>query len=137
MLRLGLKDSATLELVPTNNVALTDAQTSTWAITGADPNFLLRSRFSLSPGIYELRTVGGAKLDRIDGVSLYIDSGEGFDERQRVSLRFRSRSNEFVTRFTLMKPARLFRLDPGESPSEIQFSLKALYFKRIGDDRKS
>src|SRR5947209_7164190 len=136
MLRLGLKDSATLELVPTNNVALTDAQTSTWAITGADPNFLLRSRFSLSPGIYELRTVGGAKLDRIEDVSLYIDSGEGFDERQRAYVRFRSRADEFVTRFTLTKPARLFRLDPGESPSDIQFSLKALHFKRIGEVRR-
>jgi glycosyltransferase involved in cell wall biosynthesis len=90
--------------------------------------------FCFSPGLYSIAPAGGRHLERLRGASLYIDTGAGFSESDRLPIDFAPSAgwNSMpegvfaVVRFD--RPVRAIRFDPSTGDARPQFALKGLEF---------
>lgn len=93
-----------------------------WSFTGEDPQFQLKlpGDISLGPGRYKLEMEVPACSADLDYPYLYIDSGCGYNNAERVTLNYQLKGNDhYIAAFTLYGHARKLRFDPCESPLTI------------------
>lgn len=133
-------------LQPTNDLKLVNKKERLWSVTGEDPQFLLRNSFGsrLSPGLYFVAGIGDKDLDRLRDATLYVDTGSGFNESERLPIDFGSfagdkdltqQRNVAVVRFD--RPVRALRFDPSGNEARPTFALKGLSFRRVEQKNSS
>ncbi|RUV36828.1 glycosyltransferase [Mesorhizobium sp. M7A.F.Ca.MR.148.00.0.0] len=104
-----------------------------WTITGDDPQFELLWPGSqpLLPGHYRLSVHVPAETDALTNAHLYIDSGKGYNEFERIDLRFRSNGKSpAVAVFSLDAGAQKLRVDPGEGC--VKIAIGRVRLRRLG-----
>lgn len=93
-----------------------------WTITGDDPQFELLWRGSqpLPPGHYRLSAYVPAEAEALTDARLYVDSGRGYNEIERIDLRFRSNGKGLAaSTFPLSVAASKLRFDPSDRSTQI------------------
>lgn len=116
-----------LEGVPLGNGA------TEWTTTGDDPQFELGWPGSrpLPPGHYRLSVHVPAETDALANAHLYVDSGKGYNEIERIDLRFRSNGKSpAVAVFSLEAGAQKLRVDPSEGSGKI--AIDRVRLRRLG-----
>jgi len=99
-----------------------------WTAVGEDPQFVLSWRFPrvLPAGVYTLTAVGGVDLSTLLRPSLYIDTGAGFNEAERVVVAFTEWSGRISSRVSFERPVCALRFDPSDGDERPTFALEAL-----------
>jgi glycosyltransferase involved in cell wall biosynthesis len=119
-----------------NDLKLIDARLCTWETTGIDPQFALKNKrmFPLPPGHYKMIAIGGIGLWSLTEASIYVNTGLGFSEKERLKIEFfpDERPN-YSAHCVFEKPILDIRFDPA-GRSHLQFGLQSLEFRRIGED---
>lgn len=116
-------------LTPLQHLSLLDGR---WQVTGEDPQFFLRWRFgkAIPSGYYRIDAMGGEGLDQLTGASLYVDSGKGFNEAERIPLRFgRGAGSSWMSWAQFMSPAKRLRFDPSEGGDRPGFNVDSLILR--------
>lgn len=93
-----------------------------WTVTGDDPQFeLLWPGFGpLVPGHYQISARVPAESDALSDGRLYVDSGRGYNEIERIDLRFRSNGKDrTLAVFSLHAGAEKLRFDPSDGSVKI------------------
>ncbi|MBZ9997326.1 glycosyltransferase [Mesorhizobium sp. BH1-1-4] len=93
-----------------------------WIITGDDPQFELLWPGSepLPPGHYRLSARVPAEWDALTDMHLYVDSGRGYNEIERINLRFCSNGKGLATAtFPISVPTSKLRFDPSARRGQI------------------
>ncbi|WP_256749444.1 glycosyltransferase [Mesorhizobium sp. Mes31] len=93
-----------------------------WTITGDDPQFELLWRGSqpLPAGHYRLSAYVPAEAEALTDARLYVDSGRGYSEVERIDLRFRSNGKGLAAAtFPLSVAASKLRFDPSDRSAQI------------------
>ncbi len=86
---------------------------SVWQSKVGDPQFVLRPRSNLMPGRYEVELDVAGIIAPMVRPKLYFDYGEGFSERNAITLSFKPRyGGKAVAKFQLKKNCREIRFDP-------------------------
>jgi glycosyltransferase involved in cell wall biosynthesis len=119
-----------------NDLKLIDARQCTWETTGKDPQFALKNKkiFPLPPGHYKMIAIGGTGLWSLTEASIYIDTGLGFSENERLKLEFLPDERPHYFAYCVFeKPVLNIRFDPA-GQSRIRFGLQSFEFRRIGED---
>jgi len=128
------------KVIPVLDIELMDPKSRTWAVTGVDPQFALqkgRLRFPLSAGEYKMTAIGGVGLDALRDACLYIDTGAGYNENQRIDIRFDAEDSGAYTAFCSFEaPVVALRLDP-TSGDYAEFSLTGVEFRRVTKESPS
>lgn len=104
-----------------------------WTITGEDPQFeLLWPGFQpLLPGHYRLSAHVPPESDALTDADLYVDSGKGYNEIERIDLRFRSnRKGPAAAIFALSVAASKLRFDPSDRSAQI--TIGRVRLRRLG-----
>lgn len=116
-----------LEAVPSGKGA------TEWAIAGEDPQFeLLWPGFGpLVPGHYQISARVPAGSNALTDAYLYVDSGKGYNEIERIDLSFRSnKKSPAVAVFSLEAGAQKLRVDPGEG--SVKIAIGRVRLRRLG-----
>ncbi|TPJ68445.1 glycosyltransferase family 2 protein [Mesorhizobium sp. B2-7-1] len=103
-----------------------------WTATGNDPQFelLWPASLPLSPGHYRLSVRALADTGTFADARLYVDSGRGYNEVERIDLHFRSHGKGRVAAiFPLYTGAAKLRFDPTSSPGKI--TIRHVRLRRI------
>ena len=110
-----------------------DNRANEWTVTGDDPQFeLLWPGFGpLVPGHYQISARVPAESDGLTDARLYVDSGRGFNEIERIDLRFRPNGKGPVAAtFSLHAGAGKLRFDP--SDSSVKIAIGRVRLRRLG-----
>ncbi|TIR25666.1 MAG: glycosyltransferase [Mesorhizobium sp.] len=97
-------------------------QATEWTVTGDDPQLelLWSGSLPLAPGHYRLTLRGPADAETFADTRLYIDSGRGYNEVERIDLRFHSNGGGLAeTIFPLYAQAAKLRFDPSDRSRQI------------------
>lgn len=124
-----------LKMKALRGVRLLDKQRYTWAVTDEDPQFGLSARYGLylQSGFYRLSAVEGRYINRLQGSSLYYDLGRGFNENDRLDLKFRQDEERgFAAYFAINEPVYKLRFDPIEG-GRITFSARGFLLERLDE----
>ncbi|MER8443694.1 glycosyltransferase family 2 protein [Mesorhizobium sp. M1066] len=104
-----------------------------WTIAGEDPQFeLLWPGFGpLVPGHYQISARVPAGSDALTDAYLYVDSGRGYNEIERIDLHFRSTGKgPAVAVFSLHAGAQKLRVDPSEA--SVKIAIGRVRLRRLG-----
>lgn len=104
-----------------------------WTITGDDPQFELLWPGSqpLLPGHYRLSVHVPAETDALTDARLYVDSGRGYNEIERIDLRFLSNGKGLAAAtFLLNVAAANLRFDPSDRAAQI--TIGRVRVRRLG-----
>ncbi|RUZ78752.1 glycosyltransferase [Mesorhizobium sp. M7A.F.Ca.US.006.01.1.1] len=104
-----------------------------WTITGDDPQFELLCPGSrpLPPGHYRLSVRVPAETDALTDARLYVDSGRGYNEIERIDLRFLLNGKGLAAAtFPLNVAALNLRFDPSDRAGQI--TIGRVRLRRLG-----
>ncbi|RWB74613.1 MAG: glycosyltransferase [Mesorhizobium sp.] len=97
-------------------------QATEWTVTGDDPQLelLWPGSLTLAPGYYRLTLRGPADAEAFADTRLYVDSGRGYNEVERIDLRFHSNGGGLAeTIFPLYAEVTKLRFDPSDRSRQI------------------
>lgn len=104
-----------------------------WTVTGDDPQFeILSPGFGpFAPGHYRLSMRVSTKSHGFTDAQLYVDSGKGYNEIERIDLHFRSNGKgSVVATFSIHTGAEKLRVDP--SDSTVKIAVGRVRLRRLG-----